>query len=418
MSEVVIFLEPKGTILEVIREAKRRGFTVIALVTDTAVLQTLARPYDSAFACIDSLYTVESWNDGERLLQLAEAILKPNQVVAGVFGGAEACAIPCALLRKRFNLPTPEPQTVELIINKHELRLRLRELGLSKIRTFPGATVDTWTSWEIGGPAYFKPERGSASMYVQRCASLSDLRQAKRNWKEDTRPAPKYMNDYLHSRPEYHLEDAFEGELMSVEAISFCGRLHFIGLTSRILYSQNPIVEMGSCFPYPHPLTKQILSLVTGAHAGLGFNDGPTHTEVIVNSENEIEIIDFNPRFIGADVLQSINFAYGIRIESALLDWALGREPVIEPTQSFFSCIQYLLPPGPFVFESIQFPNTPEVKFQTTFVRPGAAVSGSERQIDYLGCYLTVLPDFTAALNRSRELREQVFINQNLLPAY
>jgi hypothetical protein len=418
MKNAVIFLEPKGTILEVVREAKRRGYTVIALVGDPTIFQTLPRPYDSAVPCIDAIYPVESWNDKEQLCHIVRSLSGKDETVAGVFTGVDPCAVSCAVLRKHFQLPTAEPEVVELVINKYRLRSRLRELELSKIRTFHGSVVDKWNTWEVGGPAYFKPERGLASLYVRRCNSLSDLRQAKRNWETDVHPVPKYMADYIHFQPEYLLEEAFDGELLSVEAISFRGQFHFIGLTSRILYSQNPIVEMGSCFPYPHPLTDQIVSFVRKAHADLGFTDGPTHTEVIVNSEGELEIIDFNPRFIGADVLQSINFAYGIQIESALLDWALGREPIITPTQEFFSCIQYLLPPAQLVFESIEFPHTPELKFHTTFTEVGKEVSGSDRQVDYLGCYLTVLPDYAAALNRSRELRAQVTINNNLLPAY
>jgi biotin carboxylase len=247
---------------------------------------------------------------------------------------------------------------------------------------------------------------------------LEYLSRAKRQWQEADGPVPKFIANYIQSKPQYHLEEAFDGELMSVEAILFQGRFHQIGLTSRILYSKNPIVEMGSCFPFPHPLSARIVDLVKRAHLDIGFTDGPSHTEVIVDARGEIEIIDLNPRFIGADVLQSINFAFGIRIEAALLDWSLGIEPTIAPTQTGFSCIQYLLPPCSLLFESIQFPNVPEIKFHTTFVQPGTLVSDINRQIDYLGCYLTVLPSFQGAIDRSRELRKAVLINGKLEGAY
>lgn len=418
MSRVVIFLEPKGAQMEIVREAKRRGFKVVAFASDPRVLQTLPRPYDSALSCIDTVYPIENWNHMEEVLSLAETIHGEDAPVCGIYSGLDTCAIACAMLRKRFLLPTPEPEIVELILDKHQLRSRLRELGLSKLRTLPSSVVETWKTWEIGRPAFFKPVRGAGSIYVERCESLSDLRRAKRKWQEDTNPLPKYVANYLHSKRDYHLEEAFDGELMSVEAIWFRGRFHYIGLTSRLLYSKNPTVEMGSCFPYPHPLTDKIVKLVKQAHSALGFTDGPAHTEVIVSPGGEVEIIDLNPRFIGVDVLQSINFAYGIHIESVLLDWALGIEPTIKPTQAAFSCLQYLLPPCRLLFESIEFPDVPEVKFHTTFTKPGTIVSALGRQVDYMGCYLTVMPSFAASLERSRELRGRVMINKNLPAAY
>lgn len=418
MDDVVIFLEPKGAQLEIVREAKRRGFAVAAFVSDPNVLKTLPHPYDSALSCIDAVYAVENWSHTAEVLSLAEDLRRAGKSVRGVYFGLDTCALPGAILRKRFGLPTPEPETIELILDKHRLRARLLELGLSKLRTFPGSEVDGWETWRVGRPAYFKPVHGAGSMYVERCESLADLRRARQKWQEDASPLPKYVANYLNSKRAYHLEEAFDGELMSVEAIWSRGRFHYVGLTSRILYSKNPTIEMGSCFPYPHPLAEKIVEHVKRAHSAMGFNDGPAHTEVIVSPDGEVEIIDLNPRFIGVDVLQSINFAYGIQIQSALCDWAVGIEPTINPVQAEFSCLQYILPPCPLLFESIEFPNVPEVKFHTTLTRAGTVVYDFARQVDYVGCYLTVLPGYAEAIRRSRELRDRVLINKNLKAAY
>ena len=61
------------------------------------------------------------------------------------------------------------------------------------------------------------------------------------------------------------------------------GSFYSLGLVSRILYSKNPIVEMGSCFPYSHPIEKDIVDKVKRVHEEIGFFHGPTHTEVIVS---------------------------------------------------------------------------------------------------------------------------------------
>ncbi|HKQ03838.1 MAG TPA: ATP-grasp domain-containing protein [Blastocatellia bacterium] len=417
MKNSILFLEPKGTMLEVIRAAKGREFTVFALVSDYSLLDALPSPYASARQCIDELLVVKDWNDLPTILSVAQA-LHASCPVKGVFFGLDLCAVAGAALREYFDLPTPTPGTMELIVDKHKLRTKLYKAGLSKLRSVPGVEADRWTEWKIGRPAYFKPVHGAFSLYVTRCGSLADLQRAKTAWLDGMGSMPKFLSDFIYAKAEYHLEEEFEGELMSVEGISTRGEYLCLGLTSRIMYSKNPAVEMGSCFPYPHPLADAIIDFTRAMHAGLGFTDGPSHVEIMVNAAGEMEVIDFNPRFIGADVLQSINFAYGLKVEELLLDWCVGHKPVLVPREANYSCIQYVLPPHELLLESLDFPQMPEVKFSTSFVKPGMQVSGADRQIDYLGCYLTVMPTYESAMARSKELRHLVTINTTIQGAF
>lgn len=72
---------------------------------------------------------------------------------------------------------------------------------------------------------------------------------------------------------------------------------------------------------------------------------------------------------------------------------------------------QARLPPRVPVLETVAFPEAPEVRFRTSYIQPGTPISSNDRQIDYLGCYLTVMPQFDAALRRSRELRAAIRVN-------
>jgi biotin carboxylase len=417
MKAAVLFLEPKGTVLEVIRAAKKRGFRVIVFSSDKNLIFGAPYPYRSATPLIDEVIGVESWENESEILPVVDIIQKDHPI-KGVYSGIDPCAALCVTLREKLGLPTPKLEAVSRILNKYELRKVLRELGLSKIKNLHRSEADTLTEWPFKGPAYFKPVHGFFSAYVVRCETLDDFKKAKRTWEQGNKSDPLYVKNYLNSVREYHLEEAFDGELLSVEAISHGGNFECLGLLSRILYSKNPIVEMGSCFPYPHPLADKIISLVEKAHKDLGFTDGPSHTEVIVNKDGEIEIIDFNPRFVGADVLQSVNHAYGISIEDALLDWAIGQDFRVQKKDEKFSCLQYVLPPNVSKFESIEFPERPEIKFSTSFMEPGSTINSSNRQLDYLGCYLTVMPTFQEAILKSRALRRHVKINRSLEGAY
>lgn len=417
MKECIVFLEPKGTILEVIREASRRGYFVVAVVSDLSLLQSASEPYSSAVPLIGSTIQIDSWEMSSVCENIIQQINELG-VVKGIYSGVDPCAAVGAKLRTHYHLPTPSLEAMTLILDKYRLRTRLRELGLSKLECYSGSEIEKWTSWELKKSGYFKPVHGFFSAYVQKCNSLENVIRAKTKWVDGDKTDSKFIRNYTQSKKEYLVEEAIEGELLSVEGFSSQGVFHCVGLLSRILYSKDTTVEMGSCFPYLHPLTEKIVSLVEKVHKAVGFTDGPSHTEVIVNTAGHVEVIDFNPRFVGADVLQSINFAYGIKIEETLLDWAIGNPIKIQPTQSQFACLQYILPPEPIKFEKIDYPKSKEVPFHTTFLKPGTNAQSVERQLDYLGCYLTLMPSFMKALAKSRELRDAVTINSNLKGAY
>jgi biotin carboxylase len=247
---------------------------------------------------------------------------------------------------------------------------------------------------------------------------MADLARARDKWRKRADDIPLFIANFLRSKEEYHVEEEFEGELMSVEAIVADGNFQVVGLTSRSFFSRNPVVETGACFPYPHPLSSEIFQFVERAHQILGLTEGATHTELIVNPEGEMEIIDLNPRFIGADHLPAINLAYGMKIEEALLDWALGKRFTLQFSHTHYSCLQYILPPHDLRFESIEFPQADDIKFHTSLVERGAWVTSNDRETDFLGCYITLGSSFSAAVKRSRELRSCVTINGGLLGAY
>lgn len=418
MKEVILFLEPKGTVFEVVRAAKERGYQTVALSSFLPFIEDAPEAYQHSARCLDQVVEVSDWTNQEEILSRAEEINRSVGWIRGVYFGVDPCAVVAAKLRQRLGLPTPLSTAFELVLDKCRLRRKLVDLNLSSLRNYPGSEVDQWTRWEIEKPAYFKPTHGFSSAYVKRCESLHDLHRARELWKKGDASDFSFLHNYVRSQNEYHLEEAFDGELLSVEGISVKGQFHALGLLSRILYSKDPTVEMGSCFPYPHRFGQEILARVITAHQLLGLTDGPTHTEVMVDRVGNIEVIDLNPRFVGADVLQSINHAFGTKIEDQLLNFALGQTIEVPYEVKNYSCLQYILPPQIERFQSIDFPDKAEVRFQTTFLKPETRIKSHDRQLDYLGCYLTVMPSFEMAVRRSLELRDLVRVNGELEGVY
>lgn len=413
MKKAILFFDPKGTIFEVVKLAKREGYVPIAFSSDFDLLET--QPvYQEGRDAFAEIYKVNSWQDLNELDTLIAEIGGRLDIV-GCYGGMDACALPVGRLRKKLGLPTSEPERIEAVLDKYAMRRTLIEAGLSSLQIYKGQEFEKLEpgEWPFKNVAYFKPTHGSFSAFVSRCDSRAEYEKCFLLWNNlEQSDLPNYLKNYL-LQGDYLLEEEIEGELLSVEAISHEGNFKPLGLLSRILYSKNAVVEMGSCFPYPHTRENEIIELVRSAHKVLGITDGPTHTEVIVGKDGKIEIIDFNPRFVGADVLQSINLAYSINIEEALLAYALGQEIYLAAVRKQFSCLQYFLTPEITNLKSVTFPLDSRIQFTNIFKKIGDRVSLGDRQIDYLGCYLTVGLEFGETIAKSFELRSQLRINND-----
>ena len=415
MKESILFLSPKGSASEVIKAAAARGYNIFVLELDTDLVNSLP---SSCQTLIDSRIQISSWTDTSSLLEVARK-LNSESPIKGIYFSIEPPALAACILRKEFGLPAVEAESMKLITNKLALRKKLSSLGLSKLKAYSANEMRAITEWPFRGAAYFKPVYGLGSAYVCKCHNFQELQAAVSRWNAKSDADPLWVKEYLNRDEEYFVEEEALGELLSIEGLNYHGEFKSLGLLSRILYTKNHIVEMGSCFPYPHPLTNEISAFSEKLHKRLGFSEGPSHVEIIVTDNGEIELVDFNPRFVGADVLQSLNNAYEMRIEETLLDFALGKNCLpLELKIKNYSCLQYILPPNIDTFEKITFPADKAIKFTSCFKKAGDRIKRRTEQLDYLGCYLTVMPTFQEALSKSKSLKAKVIINDEFSGEY
>lgn len=405
MQKVILFLDPRGTATEVVKAAKAAGWRTTALVSHPDLASAECR------AALDLIADAPDWNDIPAVKTAADQFLRGAERV-GVYFSMDACATAGNLLRQEHRLPHIAPDAMALVIDKRRLRQFLRQKGLSQLGSLDMEQAEALTSWPFKGAAYFKPVHGVVSAFVTKVSTIAELRDAARSFRDDAHKDPDYVRRYLdRDGRRYHLEESCEGELLSLESLASGGRMQKMGLLSRILYSRNHIIEMGSCFPYPHPKAALIAEKLSAIHQAVGFTEGPAHTELIITRDDQVELIDFNPRIVGADVLWSINFALGIELQKQLLAWAVGENVAIDTEIKGYSCLQYVLPPQALTFASLALPSGSEVRYQKCFVAAGTKVESVERQTDYLGCYLTFMPTFAAAVARSGQLRADVKVN-------
>ncbi|XXX73984.1 ATP-grasp domain-containing protein [Sorangium sp. So ce134] len=412
--QTIVFLEPAASVLQMIHCAKRMGYATVALSCAPERLRKTRHPYGIFYSSIDAVVQVASWDASEELFAQIDLIERTNDIV-GTYSANEPPAVFNAQLRRRLGLPGNDPELMRLILNKLRLRRRLCAEGLSRLAVADGASVLGSERWPFARPVYFKPTHGHASLCVRRCTSRADLLQAVEQWRAvvDTEPGAERHDAYITREKGFFLEEEHAGELLSVEAIVFGADVRVLGILGRHLYSRDRTIELGSIFPYPHPHASRILERARSIIARLGYRHGPVHMEMIVADDGEVELVDFNPRFAGADVLLSMNQAYGVEVERLVVASSLGLCPPPEPLEvkRYCSTRSFFLPREVDIFEGIEFPDDERITFKTCRVEKGSPAKHGRTERDVAGSYLVVGASPEEAIERSRRLRDGVRVN-------
>ncbi len=99
-----------------------------------------------------------------------------------------------------------------------------------------------------------------------------------------------------------------------------------------------------------------------------GFYHGATHVEVIVSPDGEIEVIDFNPRlWCGADVIQSMNFAFEERVEKWIFSNSLVNHFKVIPEQKISPASSTCRCPLNAELKTVEFPVDKEIVLELYF---------------------------------------------------
>jgi biotin carboxylase len=408
----VLFLEPMNHVLKVVEAAHKEG--LLPICVHNLPLSTRP-PYGGAVELFDASIAIDSWRNIPAM-EAAFEKLSAHYEIVGTYSAAEITLIWESQIRARLGLPSNGPALITDTLDKHCVRKTLQRHQLTSLACFDQEEVGRFTSWPDGLIAYFKPRNGSASAHVHRCISMEDLEHAKKAWEAQSETTLAPLKEYIHSDRGFFLEQGAIGELVSLEGLNFDGHYTVLGLTSRSVLAENPVIEMGACFPYQHPHYDRIVEKVTAIHKVLGIKHGATHTEVIVSDDGVVELVELNIRFAGADLLMLINFALGIALESQLLALGCGRpHDKLDMATGKFAAVQYFLAPeGEEIFEAIEFPEG-QVVFERVIAQAGAKLSTKANQEGFIAAFIAVDDEYANLLIKVLRLRLETKVNRKAL---
>jgi hypothetical protein len=395
--------------MKVVEAAKRKGLFVV--VMHSTPIDTTG-PYGAGAKLIDLAIEIEDWYDFDELISRLHSAL-PDGKVVGTYACVEVAIEFESFIRQKAQLPTNTPQQSAFLLDKYLIRKKLYDDGITSLRPLSKQEVDALESWPYECAAYLKPVHGGGSLLVTRCRNMRELRVALEAWQQqvDSIEVPFYM-DFFNQNNAYFLEPEAIGKLISLEALNCFNTCHVLGLTSRLVLEENPSIEMGAGFPFFHPEFKRIEEKVKNAHAALNYTHGPTHTELMIDADGNIEIIEVNPRFIGSDMLMVINQALDTPIEDVLVDLGLGHDIGSVPRPKKAASLQLMLPPKSLQrFEGITFEQDDDICFLRIMKNKGDVIGSSTRQIDQMVAFIVEGNDHDDAIYRGLKHRRTLKIN-------
>ena len=258
-------------------------------------------------------------DDLDALIRECSRLLKTYDIagITGFAGDDESVSATVGKLCRHFDLPGPNPASVEQCCDKFVQRQLLAGAGVPvpAYRVAANATDIESSAAEIGLPVVLKPAVGSGSMGVRLCRNLDELAEhtthllgGKHIW----RSPPRILVEEFAQGP-FYAADIMGNEIIGIEAGDFGPPPHFV-------------FRHVTC---PAQLTgdehRRIADVSLSCLRALGLGWGPTTVELRWTKRGPV-VIEVNPRLAGGTSPRLVQAAYGIDLITEHIKLVIGDE--------------------------------------------------------------------------------------------
>ncbi|NEV01004.1 ATP-grasp domain-containing protein, partial [Bradyrhizobium uaiense] len=297
-----------GTGLQYVQAAQRLGLHPITLSADPTQYDYLAAEGMEAIR-VDT-------NNLDGLIGECSR-LRVTYDIAGITSAREAVYATVGKLCRHFDLPGPNPASVERCCDKFTQRQLLAEAGvpIPAYRLALDATEVESFAAEIGLPVIVKPAVGNGSYGVRLCRSVDELAEhttyllgGKHIWRSSARIL---VEEFAHGP--YYSAEIMGNEVIVLGTADFGPPPYFL------------CREMA----YPAPLSdddhKRIADVSLSCLRALGLGWGPTCIEFRWTKRGPV-VIEVNPRLGGALGPRMVQLAYGVDLITEHIKLVIGEE--------------------------------------------------------------------------------------------
>ncbi|TIQ61764.1 MAG: ATP-grasp domain-containing protein [Mesorhizobium sp.] len=366
----------RGNGLQFVQAAQRLGLHPITLSADPAQYDYLAAEG------IESI-RVDTGNLEALIHECAR--LRPAYDIAGVTSPQEEVYATVGKLCRQFDLPGPNPTSIERCCNKFTQRQLLAKAGvpIPAYSLAADAAEVVSSAAEIGLPVVVKPAVGSGSMGVRLCRSLNEVAEhttyllgGMHIWES----SPRMLVEEFAQGP-YYCAYIMGNEVIGFAAADFGPPPHFVFRRSS----------------FPATLTEEeyrhISDVSLSCLQALDLGWGPTTVELRWTKRGPV-VIEVNPRLaVGTLAIQA---AYGLDLITEHLKLVIGDEWNLGRTQSRFAATRFLVPDRDGILDWIEGDNraaaVPGVAVVKLYVEPNTPIVRKGNYLDYLGYVIAASP--------------------------
>jgi biotin carboxylase len=285
-------------------------------------------------------------SDANETKDVAEMLAAAGDVAArepldGALAWDEARVLQVAKVAEAFGLPGGDPAAALRTRDKHQTREALDAAGVPQARSILVATLGEAldAAGQIGYPVVLKPRAMAASLGAVLVADPGELAAQFAFARDTTIPgAWRYEVGVL-------VEEYLTGPEISVESAVHGGRVYPMFVARKQVGYPPYFEEVGHVVDARDPLLADqgLLTLLQDTHAGLGFADGVTHTEVKLTPAGP-KIVEVNGRLGGGLIPYLGMRASGIDPGLAAAAVACGRAPRIAGERGLVGAVRFFYP--------------------------------------------------------------------------
>jgi len=240
----------------------------------------------------------------EEAITIATAIHEVDPFFA-IVDSHEKRQFTTAKVAESLNIVYHRPESIETIYNKNQMRKLLNSKGIDNIRGFIiNSEEELINAMKTSNRSFIvKPVDGWASQGIKTIDSLEDYQQSK--------------NQFVYP---LYAEEKIIGTEYSVEGFSQNGKHHIISITQKFI-DEKSHVEIGHLVSPSGQYEQQesIEKFVMKVLDAIGLKDGPSHTEIMIENNADIHVIETHCRLGGDNIHELVRHATGIDM---LMLWA------------------------------------------------------------------------------------------------
>ncbi|RUW54425.1 ATP-grasp domain-containing protein [Mesorhizobium sp. M1A.F.Ca.ET.072.01.1.1] len=390
---ILVETKSKGLGPLYVKAAQHLGLHPILLSADPGQYDYLATESAEAIG-VDS-------NDLNALISECSKLCATHDI-AGITAAGDLFYATIGKLCRHFNLPGPNPASVERCCDKFTQRKLLAEAGVPTpaYRLATDAKEVQSFAAEIGLPVIVKPAVGTGSRGVRLCRSLEELVDHTKyllSGEHVWRSAPRILVEEFAQGP-YYCAELIGDKVVEIAAGDSGSPPYFV--------FRKTIVPAPLSDGDHHHMTDVSLSCLRA----LGLGWGPTCIEFRWTNRGPV-VIEVNPRLGGVPDPQLFQLAYGVDIVTEHIKLAIGEECDLRRKHSHAAAARYLVADRDGILERIDgdrlaaaVPGVAEVEW---YIKPNAPIVRKGDLRDIIGYVIAASPSHAqteAILQRAVDL--------------